>query len=232
MNNKLAAALCGSAVLALALTGCGGDEDDGKADAWAKKVCDQVQPQVKKIQDANTAIAEVSAKDSSSKEVQQADSTAFQQISEAYKALAGAVARAGEPPVEDGAKLQKDAVKELNDISASYAGLKTKVDEMDTKDQAKFADGLRGISKELSTLGKSGDVALNRLQSGDLGKAMAEQPGCQKPAGGGKGAEDAKDADAKDSAEKRTDAKDSSDKDSSDKDGDKDSSDKDGDKTS
>lgn len=184
MNNKLAAALCGSAVLALALTGCGSDdEDDGKAQAWAKKVCDQVQPQVKKIQQATSAISEAAAKDSSSADVQKADSAAFEELSDAYKSLSGAVSKAGEPPVEDGPKLRKDAVKELNDISSAYAGLKKKIDDLDTKDQGKFASGLRDISKELNTLGKSGDVALNKLQSGELGKAMAEQTGCKKPGG-------------------------------------------------
>lgn len=189
MNKKLASALSGSAVLVLALTGCGGgdDKDDGKAQAWAKKVCDQVQPQVKKIQQATSAISEAAAKDSSSAEVQKADSAAFQELSEAYKALAGAVSKAGEPPVEDGEKLRKDAVKELNEISSAYGDLKTKTDDLDTKDQGKFAAGLRDISKELDTLGKSGDVALNKLQSGDLGKAMSEQSGCKKPGGGGSG---------------------------------------------
>lgn len=181
VNNKLAAALCGSAVLTLVLTGCGGDnEDDGKAQAWAKKVCDQVQPQVKKIQGATASISEAAAKDSSSEAVQKADSEAFGQLSDAYKALAGALSKAGEPPVEDGVKLRKDAVKELNDISASYAGLKTKIDDLDTKDQGEFATGLRQISKELQNLGKSGDVALNKLQSGELRKAMAQQEGCKK----------------------------------------------------
>lgn len=184
MNKKLAAALCGSAVLTLALTGCGSDdEDDGKAQAWAKKVCDQVQPQVKKIQQATSAISEAAAKDSSSAEVQKADSVAFEELSDAYKSLSGAVSKAGEPPVEEGEKLRKDAVKELDDISSAYGGLKTKIDGLDTKDQGKFAAGLRDISKELDTLGKSGDVALNKLQSGDLGKAMSEESGCKKPAG-------------------------------------------------
>lgn len=191
VNKKLAAALSGSVVLALALTGCGSDdEDDGKAQAWAKKVCDQVQPQVKKIQQATSAISEAAAKDSSSADVQKADSAAFGDLSAAYKSLSGAVSKAGEPPVEDGEKLRKDAVRELHDISSAYAGLKKKIDDLDTKDQSKFAAGLRDISKELDTLGKSGDVALNKLQSGDLGKAMSEQPGCKKPGSGSGGSSD------------------------------------------
>lgn len=56
VNKKLAAALSGGAVLVLALTGCGGDDSDEKLDAWAKEVCDAVQPQAAKIKAANTAI--------------------------------------------------------------------------------------------------------------------------------------------------------------------------------
>ncbi|UGY92318.1 small secreted protein [Streptomyces gobiensis] len=179
MNKKLATALCGSVVLAVALTGCGGDDGDNETDAWAKEVCDEVQPQVERIQDANATIDEVSSKDSSPEEVKKADSRAFQQISDAYKSLATAVDEAGPPPVEDGAELQQDAVKELNAISSSYAGLKNKIDAMDTKDQAKFADGLKEIVEELNKLGTSGDESLNKLQSGELGRAMSEQEGCQ-----------------------------------------------------
>ncbi|MEV7089433.1 small secreted protein [Streptomyces sp. NPDC093085] len=185
MNKKLAAALSGGAVLLMALSGCSGDDNDNKVNDWAKKVCDQVQPQLKKIADANTSIQQATSDSSKPADVQSTDSAAFQSISQAYKSLGAAVNSAGPPPVEDGEKTQQEAVKELNSTAASYGGLKTKVDELDTKDQAKFADGLKGVADELATLGKSGDQALQRLQSGAVGKAMAKQPGCQKPTGGG-----------------------------------------------
>lgn len=180
VNKKFAAALSGGAVLVMALSGCGGDEDD-KVNDWAKTVCDQVQPQLKKISDANTSIQKQTADNSKPEDVQRTDSRAFQQISDAYKAMAGAVDKAGAPPVDDGETTQREAVKELNDSSAAYAGLRKQVDGLDTKDQAKFADGLKGIADELNKISKSGDQALQKLQSGEVGKAMAKQPGCQKP---------------------------------------------------
>ncbi|MBH0245712.1 small secreted protein, partial [Streptomyces cavourensis] len=76
---------------------------------------------------------------------------------------------------------QKEAVKELNDSATAYAGLKTKVDALETKDQAKFADGLKGIADELNKISTSGDQALKKLQSGEVGTAMSKQKGCQKP---------------------------------------------------
>ncbi|MCT2589921.1 small secreted protein [Streptomyces sp. N2-109] len=185
MNKKLTAALSGGAALVLALTGCSSDDDSGeKTDAWAKKVCDQVKPQVTKIQKANASINEASQQKKSPEEVKKIDSAAFQNISEAYKALADAVDDAGEPPVDKGKKLQTDAVKELRGLSTQYAGLKTTVDEMSTKDQADFASGLKELATKLGKLGKSGDVSLQKLQSGDLGTAMAEQKGCKRPATG------------------------------------------------
>src|SRR5215470_10150004 len=57
VNKNLAAALSGGAVLALALTGCSsGSGNNDKLDAWAKQVCDAVQPQARKIAAANAAI--------------------------------------------------------------------------------------------------------------------------------------------------------------------------------
>lgn len=184
VNKKLTAALSGGAALVLALTGCSSDDSGKKTDEWAKKVCDQVAPQVTKIQKANTSINEASQQKKSPEEVKKIDSAAFQNISEAYKSLADAVDDAGEPPVDKGKKLQTDAVKELRGLSKQYAGLKTTVDEMSTKDQAEFASGLTELATKLGKLGKSGDQSLQKLQSGDLGKAMADQDGCKRPSTG------------------------------------------------
>ncbi|WP_077796151.1 small secreted protein [Streptomyces sp. JHA26] len=179
VNKKLAAALSGGAVLVLALTGCSSDDGDDKLDAWAKQVCDGVQPQAKKIEAANAAIQKETSDNSTPEQVQKTDAKAFQDMSDAYKAMASTVQNAGAPDVEDGEKKQQDAVKELNGLSASYASLKKQVEGLDTKDQAKFADGLKDVATELNKLGKSGSDALKTLEEGDVGKAMAQQPSCK-----------------------------------------------------
>ncbi|MFF9509299.1 small secreted protein [Streptomyces sp. NPDC014724] len=183
MNKKLAAALSGGAVLVLTLSGCSSDDKSNKVNDWAKTVCDQVKPQLQKIANANAAIQQQTADNSKPADVQRTDSAAFQQISQAYKALGAAVDSAGAPPVDGGETTQKEAVKELNASSAAYANLQKKVDALDTKDQAKFADGLKGIADELNKISTSGDEALKKLQSGEVGAAMAKQKGCQKPTG-------------------------------------------------
>lgn len=180
VNKKLAAALSGGAVLVLALSGC--SSDDGSSDelnAWAKAVCDAVQPQAKKIEAANAAIQKQTSDNSTPADVKSTDSQAFKDMSEAYKAIGAAVEKAGEPDVDQGKTKQQNAVKELNTISTSYAGLQQQVDELDTKNQAKFAEGLKGIATQLDKLSQSGSDALKKLEEGDVGKAMAEQKSCQ-----------------------------------------------------
>ncbi|MFC7814355.1 MULTISPECIES: small secreted protein [unclassified Streptomyces] len=179
VNKKLAAALSGGAVLVLALTGCGSSDDNEKLDAWAKEVCDAVQPQAKKIEAANAAIQKETSDNSTPADVQKTDAQAFQDMSDAYKAMGNAVQKAGAPDVEDGEKKQKDAVTELNSLSSSYASLKKQVEKLDTKDQAKFADGLKDIATELNKLSKSGSDALKTLEEGDVGQAMAKQASCK-----------------------------------------------------
>ncbi|WP_344391299.1 small secreted protein [Streptomyces vastus] len=183
VNKKLAAALSGGAVLVLALSGCGGDDSSEKLNSWAKEVCDEVQPQAKKIEAANTSIQKQTSDNSTPADVQKTDSQAFQDMSDAYKAIGAAVNKAGAPDVEDGKKKQADAVKELNGISTSYADLKKQVDALDTKDQGKFADGLKDIATELDKLGQSGNVALNKLQEGEVGQAMTKQESCKSASG-------------------------------------------------
>ncbi|MEU9960528.1 small secreted protein [Streptomyces liliifuscus] len=179
VNKKLAAALSGGAVLVLALSGCSSDDSSDKLNSWAKQVCDAVQPQAVKIEAANTAIQKQTSDNSTPADVQKTDSKAFQDMSDAYKAIGAAVDKAGAPDVDDGEKKQKDAVTELNTISSSYADLKKQVDGLDTKDQAKFADGLKGIATQLDKLSQSGNDALKKLEEGDVGKAMAKQESCK-----------------------------------------------------
>ncbi|MGY0017653.1 small secreted protein [Streptomyces sp. cg35] len=178
VNKKLAAALSGGAVLVLALSGCS-DDSDAKLNSWAKEVCDAVQPQAKKIESANAAIQKETSDNSAPADVQKTDSKAFQDMSDAYKAIGDAVDKAGAPPVDDGKTKQQDAVQELDKISTSYAGLKKQVDKLDTDDQAKFAEGLKGIAGELDKLSQSGSDALKNLEEGDVGKAMAKQESCK-----------------------------------------------------
>ncbi|ANJ08702.1 small secreted protein [Streptomyces parvulus] len=179
VNKKLAVALSGGAVLALALTGCGGSDDNEKLNSWAKDVCEGVQPQAKKIEAANAAIQKETADNSTPAEVQKTDAKAFQDMSDAYKAMGATVQKAGAPDVEDGEKKQKDAVTELNGLSTSYASLRKQVEDLDTKDQAKFADGLKDIATELNKLSKSGNDALKTLEEGEVGQAMGKQESCK-----------------------------------------------------
>ncbi|MCD9875326.1 small secreted protein [Streptomyces guryensis] len=180
VNKKLAAALSGGAVLVLALSGCtSSSKGNDKLDAWAKQVCDAVQPQAKKIGAASAAIQKQTSDNSTPDAVRKTDAQAFQDMSDAYKAIGDAVQKAGAPDVDNGAKKQTDAVKELDDIASSYAALKQKVDTLDVKDQAKFADGLKGIATSLDKLSTSGNDALKNLEAGDVGKAMAKQASCK-----------------------------------------------------
>lgn len=177
LNKKLAVALSGAAVLVLTLSGCSDDGD--KVNDWAKTVCDQAKPQIQKRADAQQLIISTAA-DGKPADIQAADSKAFQDIANADRALAKAIEGAGVPPVDNGEKLQQDAVKELNATAVAYEGLKKQVDALDPSNQQKFADGLQDVADGLKKIEKMDQDALAKLQSGELGTAMAKQPGCQK----------------------------------------------------
>ncbi|MFG2883660.1 small secreted protein [Streptomyces sp. NPDC048297] len=186
VNKKLAAALSSGAVLVVALSGCSSKDSgpDPKLLDWAKSVCDAVPPQDTKIRAANDSIAKI-ATDSNlpPKTAKATYAQAFQDMSEAYKAIASAIAGAGTPPgVDGGAKKQQDAVKNLNGLSTSYADLKKQVDGLDTKDQGKFAKGLHDVADQTKQIGEqsnSGTAALKRLEEGDVKEAIAQQPSCK-----------------------------------------------------
>ncbi|MFP3988811.1 small secreted protein [Streptomyces sp. E11-3] len=184
MNKKLAAALSGGAVLVLALSGCTSDDDgDDKLNDWAKSLCGQIQPQLEKSVQAQHTIVSTAA-DGKPEEIQKADSEAFQAISDADKAIASALEKAGPPPVDDGEKIQKDAIKDLNAASKSYADLKKKMDGLDTKDDSPdglkaFSAGLSEVADDLGKIQKNGDGALKTLLAGDVGDAISKQDDCK-----------------------------------------------------
>lgn len=179
MNKKFAAALSGGAVLMLVLSGCGGDDGAEKANAWAKKVCDQWQPELKKIEAANAEIKRVASESSKSDEVQKTDSAAFATMTESYKAMGAALQSAGVPPVKNGAATQEAAAKGFEATSKGYADLKAKMDALDPQDKAKFADGLKEVAGGLKEATKGGQDALQQLNTGGLDKAINNQKGCQ-----------------------------------------------------
>ncbi|WP_151773391.1 small secreted protein [Streptomyces abyssomicinicus] len=187
MKKRLATALAGGAALMLALSGCG-DDNSEELNAWAKKVCDGVQPQAARIQAANASIQEESSDKAPPKDVKETDSKAFQEMSDAYRKIGSVIDQAGPPAVENGEKKQQDAVKELNSIADSYADLKKQVDKLKTDDQAEFADGLKEVGTQLQKLSGSGSDALKRLEEGEVGEAMRGQASCK--AGTGEGAGD------------------------------------------
>ncbi|MFI6345265.1 small secreted protein [Streptomyces sp. NPDC050560] len=178
MKKRLAAALSGSAVLALVLSGCNDDGDD-KMNAWADTVCDSVRPQAKKIATANSELQKETSGSSKPEDVRKADINAFRDMSDAYKAIATGLDKAGAPPVDDGEKKRTDVVKELNGVSSSYSDLRQKAEDLDTKDQSAFASGLQEVSQQLGSLSKTGNKALKEFESGDVGKAMQKQKSCQ-----------------------------------------------------
>ncbi|MFD7628741.1 small secreted protein [Streptomyces sp. NPDC059851] len=179
MNKKFASAVSGGAVLVLVLSGCGGDDGSEKANAWAKKVCDKWQPELKKIETANADMKRVSGTTSKPDEVQKTDSAAFQVQSDAYKAMSAAVSSAGTPPTKDGQATQAAAVQGFEAASKAYADLKTKIDALDPKDQTKFADGLSQLSGAIAEANKGSKEAYAKLTSGDLNQAIANQKGCK-----------------------------------------------------
>jgi hypothetical protein len=187
VKKKFLTALSGGAAVLLAVSACGGDSTGKKQDDWAKGVCDQAEVQLNKIDAANASFGKV---DSGGKpqDVKSADSTAFQSISDAYKSLAGIFNKAGAAPGDDGAKFQQNAVSVFNQQSAQYAALKKQVDGLDTGDQAKFAAGLAGVSTSLQQTASNGQKSLDTLRQGDMGKALAQQPGCHGVTGASAGA--------------------------------------------
>ncbi|WP_217712067.1 small secreted protein [Kitasatospora sp. NA04385] len=172
------------ALLALAAVGCSADDSAEKLDGWAKGVCDAAKDPIAQSRNALADTANVKEGESPA-DLQKRLSADFASLATTNQQLADAVQKAGAPKIDDGAKVQQDAVNELKQVAQGYLDAQKKLDALASADQAKFADGLRSVGDQVQQLSQVSTSALATLQSGDLGDAMKKQPGCK---AGGSGA--------------------------------------------
>ncbi|WP_051732373.1 hypothetical protein [Kitasatospora phosalacinea] len=186
MKKRLVTVSALGALLALAAVGCSADDSAEKLDGWAKSVCDAAKDPIAQSRTALADTADVKEGESPA-DLQKRLSADFASLATTNQQLADAVQKAGAPKIDDGAKVQQDAVNELKQVAQGYLDAQKKLDALAGSDQAKFADGLRSVGDQVQQLSQVSTSALAALQSGDLGDAMKKQPGC-KAGGTGAGA--------------------------------------------
>ncbi|WP_052433067.1 hypothetical protein [Streptacidiphilus carbonis] len=166
-----------AALLALGAAGCSSG-NGAKLDAWAKTVCTGLQTPV---QQSNTAIADIGAVKTgeSPKDLQTRLAADLGSLATANTRIAQTVQQAGAPAADNGAQTQADAVTELNQAAGGYTKVQQTVQALPSGDQAKFAAGLKGVSDQVQQLAELSTGALTKLQTGDMGTALAKQPGCK-----------------------------------------------------
>lgn len=166
-----------AALIALGATACSSG-NGAKLDAWAKTVCGGLQAPV---QQSNTARADTGAVRSgeSPKALQARLAADFGTLAAANTSIAQAVQQAGAPATDNGAQTQADAVTELNQAAGGYTKVQQTIQALPSGDQAKFAAGLKGVSDQVQQLAELSTAALQKLQTGDMGTALAKQPGCK-----------------------------------------------------
>ncbi|WP_152645743.1 hypothetical protein [Streptacidiphilus albus] len=163
-------------LLAFGAAGCTSD-NTGQLNAWATSLCQGMQSP---IQQANTALADTGAVKTgeSPQALQTRLATDLGTLATANTQIAQAVQQAGMPKVDNGAQLQANAVAELKKAATGYTNVQQAVTALSVADQAKFAANLKGIGDQVQQLAELSTSALTQLQTGDLGTALAKQPGC------------------------------------------------------
>ncbi|MFC9325053.1 small secreted protein [Kitasatospora sp. NPDC057015] len=177
MNKRLLAVPALGALLAFGAVGCGGD-NSAQLNAWATTVCDSAKDPIAQAQAALADTAQVKEGEVPV-DLQKRLSADVARLAKTNQQIAEVIDKAGAPKVDNGAAVQKDAVDELNKAAQGYLDVQKKLDALPNADQAKFADGLRSVGDQVQQLATLSTQAQSKLQSGDLGAAMAKQPGCK-----------------------------------------------------
>ncbi|MGF1431105.1 small secreted protein [Kitasatospora sp. LaBMicrA B282] len=165
-------------LLATGAAACSSDDNSAALGNWAKQVCDGVRGPVAQSQDAMKDTGVVKAGEAPA-DLQKRLAADLGNLSTANQQIAAAINKAGAPKVDNGAGVQQDAVTELNQAAQGYQDVQKKVAALPTDDQAKFADGLKSIGDQVQQFSQLATGALAKVQTGDLGNAIAKQPGCK-----------------------------------------------------
>ncbi|MBC3842940.1 small secreted protein [Streptacidiphilus sp. 4-A2] len=164
-------------LLAFGATACSSDNTK-QLDAWAAGLCSGMQSPV---QQANAALTDTGTVKSGETPaaLQTRLAADFGTLAAANTQIAQAVQKAGAPKVDNGAQTQASAVTELNQAAGGYTAVQQAVTALPAGDQGKFAAGLKGVSDKVQQLAELSTSALQQLQAGSLGQALATQPGCK-----------------------------------------------------
>ncbi|MFE9428931.1 hypothetical protein ACFYNO_38975 [Kitasatospora sp. NPDC006697] len=171
------------ALLATGAAACSGSDNGAALDGWAKQVCDGLRDPVAQSRTALADTAQVKP-DEAPADLQKRLAADLGTLVTANQQIADVMDKAGAPKVDNGAGVQKDAVNELRQASQGFQDVQQKLSALSTDDQAKFADGLKSIGDQAQQMAKLSNGAMTTVQSGDLGKAIAKQPGCRTAASG------------------------------------------------
>ncbi|MFI9269619.1 hypothetical protein ACIGXM_02655 [Kitasatospora sp. NPDC052896] len=166
------------ALLASGAVACSSDNSSAQLDSWAKTVCDGMRDPVAKAQAALSDTGQVKQGETPG-DLQQRLSGDLGVLASSTQQIAAAINQAGAPKSSDGASVQQDVVNSLDQAAKGYQAVQQKLAGLPTNDQAKFADGLKGIGDQVQQLAQVSTSALAKVQGGDLGKAITKQPGCK-----------------------------------------------------
>ncbi|WP_457032008.1 hypothetical protein [Kitasatospora sp. P5_F3] len=181
LEKRLWAAPVLGLLLAAGAVACGGGGSDTAAlDSWAKKVCDSAQSPIAQSQTA-LADSDKVVPGEQPAELQQRLAADLGVLAATNQQLAEAISKAGELKTDGGAAVQQGAADELKKAAQGYLEAQQKLTALPNTEQAKFADALRSVGDQVQRLAQQSTAGLNKLQSGELGVAIAKQPGC-KPA--------------------------------------------------
>jgi hypothetical protein len=181
----LALLLCVS-TLALAASGCGGDEKSfsgTEPSTWAATVCGAVGDWTRGLQ-ADSARLGAGLGGTADIKVVKARFVAFLANAERNtRTMVTRIRGAGAPAVKDGAKIQEDLVKGLEGAQAALTHAAAQAKKLPTSNPQAFQEGVQelggDVQNELASVGSDFNTLGDKYKDSTLNKATTDEPACK-----------------------------------------------------
>ena len=173
------------ATLAFAAAGCGGSDSSSSSgtdpETWAADVCGALSTWTNDLRTKSQSLSSDLQSSSDLKQVKSKLVTFLDDAKASTQKMVDDVKAAGPPEGKDGTTVQEDLESGLNEARDTLDNAESKAEDLDTSNPRAFLTGVSNLGQQVQTELQATAEHFKSIEntSGDLDKAISNEPACK-----------------------------------------------------